>query len=160
MRHLAALCGVDFDKRGSRVIDHFASEASADSSLDHTTILASNAVKSKVILGDYMIKSDPVLYRGIGLSVDESNILAVSVLAGNPSTYSSTEKDIIDYPENAGSDVLLVAALQGRNNARVVVSGSIDMFSNAFLRASKGAGNEIFCFELAKWNFGDRYDHT
>lgn len=148
---------MDFDKKGSQVIDHFAFDVAADSHLDHTAILASNAVKSQVILGDYMSNAQPVLYKGIGLSVDEANILAVTVLSGNPSTYSATSKDIVDYPENAGSDVILVAALQGRNNARVVVTGSIDMFSNNFLKANKGTGNEVFCTELARWNFGDRY---
>lgn len=32
--------------------------------------------------------------------------------------------------------MLLVAALQARNNARVVVSGSLEFFSDAFIMAS------------------------
>lgn len=36
----------------------------------------------------------------------------------------------------AGQNMLLVAALQARNNARVVVSGSLEFFSDAFIMAS------------------------
>lgn len=102
----------------------------------------------------------PVLFRGIGHAIDDSNILAVKVLRGNPSTYSAVpSKPVDDYPENTGSDTLLVTALQARNNARVVVSGSLDLFSNSFFRAKQAngefVGNELFCAELSKWAFGE-----
>ena len=35
-----------------------------------------------------------------------------------------------------GQNMLLVAALQARNNARVVVSGSLEFFSDAFITAA------------------------
>lgn len=38
--------------------------------------------------------------------------------------------------DGAGQNMLLVAALQARNNARVVVSGSLEFFSDAFIMAS------------------------
>ena len=41
------------------------------------------------------------------------------------------------YPLAIGNELVLVAGLQARNNARVVVSGSLAMFSDAFL-----AGND------------------
>ena len=37
---------------------------------------------------------------------------------------------------DTGQNMLLVAALQARNNARVVVSGSLEFFSDAFIMAS------------------------
>ena len=40
------------------------------------------------------------------------------------------------YFGHAGQNMLLVAALQARNNARVVVSGSLEFFSDAFIMAS------------------------
>jgi oligosaccharyltransferase complex subunit beta len=162
MRFLAESSGVEFDRRGSVVIDHFAFESSASGS-DHSGVLVSNAIKSGVILGKYAQSqnSAPVLYRGVGHAVDNTNVLAVKVLRGNPSTYSANPaKSIDDYPENAGADTLLVTAVQARNNARIVISGSLDMFSNSFYRtkqAQNGAlvGNEAFCAELSKWAFGE-----
>ena len=102
----------------------------------------------------------PVLFRGVGHAVDDNNVLAVKVLRGNPSTYSAhPSKPIDDYPENSGADTLLVTALQARNNARVVATGSLDMFSNAFFRSKQSSGelvgNELFCRELSKWAFGE-----
>ena len=101
------------------------------------------------------------MYQGIGHATDEKSILTVKVLRGNPSSYSANpSKAIDDYPENAGADTLLVTAVQARNNARVVFSGSTDMFSNAFYKATVGTtgarvGNQAFCEELTKWAFGE-----
>jgi oligosaccharyltransferase complex subunit beta len=132
------------------------------SSLQGVAVLSTTVSPSAPILGDYVASRviAPVLFRGIGHAVDDSNILAMKVLRGNPSTYSAhPSKPIDNYPENTGADTLLVTALQARNNARVVVSGSLDMFSNAFFRAKQASGdlvgNELFCRELSKWAFGE-----
>jgi oligosaccharyltransferase complex subunit beta len=37
---------------------------------------------------------------------------------------------LFQYPHAVGKSTLLVAALQARNNARVVFSGSMDFFSD------------------------------
>lgn len=130
-------------------------------------MLSSNYLKSSPVLGSYSATNQPapVLFRGIGHAVDNNNILAIKALRGNPSTYSANPtKPIDDYPENAGADTLLVTALQARNNARIVIAGSIDMFSNKFFRtkwsgaSSSGSpfvGNELFCGSLSKWVFGE-----
>jgi oligosaccharyltransferase complex subunit beta len=131
-------------------------------------VLSTNYLKSSPVLGSYSaaIQPAPVLFRGIGHAVDDSNILAIKALRGNPSTYSANPaKPIDDYPENAGADTLLVTALQARNNARIVITGSIDMFSNKFFRtkwseasSSSGSpyvGNELFCGSISKWVFGE-----
>ena len=133
------------------------------SSLQSFGVLSSSFLPSHPILGEYAASKSaamPVLFRGIGHAVDDNNVLAVKVLRGNPSTYSAhPSKPIDDYPENSGADTLLVTALQARNNARVVASGSLDMFSNAFFRAKQMSGelvgNELFCRELSKWVFGE-----
>jgi oligosaccharyltransferase complex subunit beta len=129
------------------------------------SLLSSNFLKNTAILGAYASTktSAPVLFRGIGHAVDDSNILAIKVLRGNPSSYSANpSKPIDDHPESAGANTLLVTALQARNNARIVVTGSMDMFSNAFFRTKQSSnseglfvGNELFCKELSKWTFGE-----
>jgi oligosaccharyltransferase complex subunit beta len=46
-------------------------------------------------------------------------------------TYVRThEQPMKEAPIALGSETLLVAALQARNNARIIVTGSLDMFSN------------------------------
>ena len=140
----------------------FAHEFYRMKSLQGVSVLSTNFSPSTSILGAYVTSKSaaPVLFRGIGHAVDDSNILAVKVLRGNPSTYSAhPTKPIDNYPENTGADTLLVTALQARNNARVVVSGSLDMFSNSFFRSKQASGNlvgnELFCGELSKWAFGE-----
>ncbi|KAJ1439658.1 Dolichyl-diphosphooligosaccharide--protein glycosyltransferase subunit WBP1 [Ochromonadaceae sp. CCMP2298] len=157
VRDMVEIFGISLDKKGTEVIDHFETVASMDASLQHTHILARNAIDSPTVLGAYAGtgSSQPVLYHGVGQFVaDSDSILALPVLRGNPSTYSSTpNKAVGDSPESAGAETLLVTAVQGRNNARVVVSGSLDMFSNAYFRAQ--GGNQLFCSELSKWTFGE-----
>ena len=130
-------------------------------------VLSSNHLKTSPLLGAYSASNQPapVLFRGIGHSVDASNILAIKALRGNPSTYSANPvKPIDDNPESSGANTLLVTALQARNNARIVVTGSVDMFSNDFFRTklSKSSnsdapyvGNELFCGSITRWVFGE-----
>ena len=41
-------------------------------------------------------------------------------------------RDLLQFPHAVGKDTLLIAALQARNNARVVFIGSLDFFSDEF----------------------------
>lgn len=127
--------------------------------MQHSAVVSNNAIKSSVVLGAFLdlpVTKQGVLFRGIGHAVDESNILSLRVLRGNPTTYAANPtKPIEDYL--AGGETLLVTAMQARNNARIAFSGSTDMFSNAFFRtqlaSGEAAANEVFCSELTKWVF-------
>jgi oligosaccharyltransferase complex subunit beta len=153
--------GVSLDKKDTEVIDHFEREDSLDTIRQHTTILAKNAIPSPAVLGDFNDKASktPVLFKGIGHKVARDNILAVRILRGNPSTYSYFPNKVIsDGPESAGSETLLVSGVQGRNNARVVIAGSLEMFSNKFFgtvlsSTDSGSGNREFCQAVSKWGF-------
>ena len=71
------------------------------------------------------------------MTADPDNPLVLDVLHGSSSSYSHhPTKDVADYPHAVGTNTLLVAALQARNNARVVFTGSLDMFSDKFFQAS------------------------
>ena len=86
----------------------------------------------------------PILFRGIGIAADASNSLVVPVLSGNPTSYSfNPSKPVDEYPHAVGASTVLVGALQARNNARVVVSGSIDLFSNEFVLRSDTGNKEV-----------------
>eukprot|EP01038_Epipyxis_sp_PR26KG_P013924 gene13924-18673_t len=167
VREFVESFGVNLDKKGTEVIDHFATEKSLDLSIQHVNILSKGYTKSGSVLGSYLTIAEtenlPILFHGVGHTVEDSNILTVKVLTGNPSTYSaSPNKPTIDKLESAGQNTVLVSAIQARNNARVVISGSIDMLTNQFVKAkltSPGytkTGNELFLDELTKWAFAEK----
>eukprot|EP00605_Chrysophyceae_sp_TOSAG23-4_P002076 GSChrysophyteH1.ASY1.ANO1.2297.1 assembled CDS len=158
LRNFAESCGVEFDPEGSAVIDHFNVAPELDKTLQHTALLSSTTVLNTAILptfGSLSGDKKKVAYSGIGHAVEDTNILAAKTLQGNPSTYSADPTTPIrDFPENAGADVLLVSAIQGRNNVRTVFSGSIDMFSNEYFALSD-ASNRAFCADISAWAFGE-----
>ncbi|XP_074313307.1 dolichyl-diphosphooligosaccharide--protein glycosyltransferase 48 kDa subunit-like [Silene latifolia] len=135
IREIATECGVDFDEDpGAMVIDH-TSYALSGSEGDHTLVASDNFVESDIILGSKKIEA-PVLFQGIGHSVNPSNNLVLKVLSASPSAYSSNpSKTLANAPSLTGSSISLVSVVQARNNARVLISGSLKMFSDRFLRS-------------------------
>ena len=79
-------------------------------------------------------KPHSIVYEGIGMAVSNENILAVKILTGEATSYSSLISATVgDAPQSAGTDTLLVTGIQGRNNARITFSGSLFLFSNEAL---------------------------
>nr|XP_027211285.1 dolichyl-diphosphooligosaccharide--protein glycosyltransferase 48 kDa subunit-like [Penaeus vannamei] len=161
IRELVTEVGVEMDEEGAAVIDHLHYDANDDG--QHTLIAAPS---TGLIDSDVMVGSNsqvPLLYRGTGLITDADNPLVLPVLRA-PSTaycYNPTQS-ITDYPHATGQNMLLVAALQARNNARVVVSGSLEFFSDAFIMASvqtpqgkfyERSGNGKVVEALSRWVF-------
>jgi len=161
-REVGVECGVEFDEDKAVVLDHAHYDDKDDS--DHTLVHATSFVKSDVILGSAKIA--PVLFRGVGVAVIDRNPLVTKVLSGSSSSYTyNPDVPVKDNPVAMGHNTVLVAALQARNNARVVIAGSLEMFSDEFFGydvRSKGkvlaarSGNEVFATELAKWVFQER----
>ncbi|KAK4319035.1 hypothetical protein Pmani_010014 [Petrolisthes manimaculis] len=161
IRELVTEVGVEMDEEGAAVIDHLHYDANDDG--QHTLIAApsSGLIESDVMVGPS--EGTPILYRGTGLITDAENPLVLPVLRA-PSTsycYNPTHA-ITDYPHATGQNMLLVAALQARNNARVVVSGSLEFFSDAFIMASvqtpqgsfhERSGNGKVVEALSRWVF-------
>ncbi|KAG0479381.1 hypothetical protein HPP92_010239 [Vanilla planifolia] len=97
---------------------------------------------------------EPCKYFGL-----ERSLFFFSILI-NPRTKLSSP------PSLTGSAISLVSVVQARNNARVLICGSLDLFSNRFLRygvlksgSSKKhdkSGNEQFVTEISKWVFHER----
>lgn len=74
-------------------------------------------------------------------------------MEGNPTSYSYYPDRLIkDAPESMGEKTLLVGGIQGRNNARVVISGSLALFSNVYF-SQTGFENKKFAEEVSKWVF-------
>lgn len=101
-------------------------------------------------------KFDPILFRGTSFSLKASVVdagLLFPILRARSSSFPQPR-------------AVLVAGLQARNNARVVVSGSLALFSdklfNSRVASSTGdvkadrSGNEKFVTELSKWALKER----
>lgn len=165
-REIATECGVDFDEdSNSMVIDH-SSYAVSQSEGGHTLIASDAFIESDVLLGSKKIEA-PVLFQGIGHSLNPANSLVLKVLSASPSAYSTNPGTKLSSPPPlTGSAISLVSVVQARNNARVLISGSLSMFSDRFFRSEvqkagssvkhSKSGNEQFLTELSKWVFHER----
>ena len=163
IRELATEVGFEVDEDGASVIDHLNYDVNDEG--QHTLIVAdsANLLDAPVIVGDKQ-KVGPVLYRGTGIISDQNNPLILDILMASSTAYSyNPNKKITDYPHAVGRNTLLVTGIQARNNARVLFTGSLDMFSDAFFKATvkkagadgkaQASGNEALVTSLAKWVF-------
>lgn len=165
IRELASECGFEIDEENAAVIDHLNYDELLDTG-DHTTIVASpkNLIDSEIIVGGKNIK--PLLYRGTGILADRENPLVLPLLTADSTAYSYVpENPIKEYPHAVGKGTILIAALQARNNARVVFSGSLFFFSDEAILAQVKKINENTVHEqsgninvvnaISKWVFGE-----
>lgn len=159
LRELASECGFEVDEEGAYVIDHLNYDTTDNG--QHTTIVvpSENLIDSPVIVGR---KGNPLLFRGTGLLADPENPLVLPLLSADSSAYSYLpEAPIKEYPHAVGKNTVLIAALQARNNARVVFSGSIDFFSDEFFTSSVNSakiksltsGNKEVATAISQWVF-------
>eukprot|EP01088_Endostelium_zonatum_P017631 TRINITY_DN529_c0_g1_i1.p1 TRINITY_DN529_c0_g1~~TRINITY_DN529_c0_g1_i1.p1 ORF type:complete len:440 (+),score=86.08 TRINITY_DN529_c0_g1_i1:56-1375(+) len=162
-REIATECGVEFGAEKNLVIDHHNFDSS-DFDGDHTLIIADNVVKS-VVTGS---PSGPVLYRGIDQHLEENDLLTPVLLASQYAYGASPDDAVSEARSNSGARPVLISALQARNNARVLFSGSLDVFSDRFLSskvsrsssasgsASPQSGNEQLARDLLAWTLKER----
>jgi len=147
-RQLANNFGVEFDQIGSKVYDYVTSVDDFDGSLFGTT----NQIPQDVIApqGDA-----PILFRGIAQThTIYENFQLWPILRGTEWTHSRRSEAGQEFVTSTGPATILVSAAQGRNNARIILSGSLDLFSNELFVKSKGA-NRKYAQHLVKWNFGE-----
>ncbi|CAI0473544.1 unnamed protein product, partial [Linum tenue] len=166
IKSVATECGVDFDEDPSAMVIDHQGYAVSDVDGDHTLIAADELIRSDVILGKTKIEA-PVLFKGIAHSLNAANTLALKVLSGSPSAYSANPSAKLSSPPSlTGSAISLVSVVQARNNARIMISGSLDLFSNRYMKSSvqkagspskyEKSGNEQFVTEVSKWLFHER----
>jgi len=160
-RDLASECNIEFDQSGTVVIDHLHFDLDLDDGT-HSFLAVDRFVQSPVMIGKNT--TEPILFHGIGQDIEEDSALLVPVLYGFSSTYSSSESESVKDLHVAGRKTSLVTALQARNNARVIFSGSLDLFSDRFFVAhvhrqdgkKLQSGNEQFTTNLVAWAFHER----
>jgi len=153
VREIASECGAEFDVEGSYVIDHFNYHKE---SVDHTTIVinSSNILDTPINTGSKALKDrKPIIFEGIGHTI-QYNGLNIGVLKGFGTTYSANLRKSPEEFHSIGEKTILVSVLQARNNARVLISGSLSLFANRYF--TKKTDNEYFADELSKWVFKER----
>lgn len=115
-----------------------------------TTIVTSQLAKVHPFLTD-SLPNGKIAYRGTAFKlVNFINHQLFALARGEPTTYSRSE--VTKRTERVGSDIALVASVQGLNNARAVFSGSLDLFSDEFF-ALQNMDNEVFVDNLIRWCF-------
>ncbi|KAK1157236.1 dolichyl-diphosphooligosaccharide--protein glycosyltransferase 48 kDa subunit [Acipenser oxyrinchus oxyrinchus] len=163
LRELGSECGIEFDEEKTAVIDHHNYDISDPG--EHTLIVADpeSLMKTPTITGPATGK--PILFKGVGMVADPDNPLVLDILTGSSTAYSYfPDRPITQYPHAVGKNNLLIAGLQARNNARVIFSGSLDFFSDAFFssavqKATPGSerhaqnGNLELAVALSRWVF-------
>jgi oligosaccharyltransferase complex subunit beta len=121
VRDLLREFDIELDTRNHRVFD----DSSYDEGLDagaFDTLVTENIVSPKPIVGQV---NAPVLFRGVGHQVGSIPLLN-RVLASERNAFSG---EVGDSSRDKGA-IDLVSSMQARNNARVSVAGSLDLFSN------------------------------
>lgn len=168
VRELALECGVEFGDDNTFVIDHLHYDAADEG--DHTLVVLGeeNVAKASIITGQV---TGPIVFRGTGLALEAGNSLLHPILSAHTTSYVYAPNTVVkDDPALKGRTVALVAALQARNNARVLVSGSLAFFSDQFFgkvvqevtfgadsaNTEAASGNAALAVNLASWTFGDR----
>lgn len=161
LRDFALEIGVEPDERDTLVIDHLNYDVNDDGAHSRLVVDSKNLINAPLIVGQ---ASSPILYEGLGMIADPDNPLVLEILTGYSTSYSyNPTEPISDYPHAVGTSTLLVAGLQARNNARVIFSGSLSLFSNEFfassvqkvLPGSKSSqnGNRQLASAISQWVF-------
>jgi len=159
LREIASEVGFEADEEGTAVIDHLNYDNKDDGK--HTLVIADpkNLIKSDKITGGV---TAPLLYRGVGLLVDQENPLVLEILTGSSTSYShNPDVPVKEFPHAVGKQTVLIAGLQARNNARVVFAGSFEFFSDEFFNAQVepvtggkvDSGNKDLALALSNWCF-------
>lgn len=170
-RRLAAEVGVSLHKAGSAVIDHhnfdaLDADAGAGGAGNHTVVRTDGFVAPRAILP---LSAPPVVFCGAAMSIASGADSAGPILVGSPTAYSATPgRRLKKRPKRMGAELVLAAYVQARNNARVVVLGSLFALSDiAFSAAARGSAcpandncgetsNEAFAASVSQWAFQER----
>lgn len=151
MRDLSSSLGIDVAPGKAVVIDHFHHDANI--AADHTAIVTSSLGKLPAVFGSNSYHS--VLFKGVGLSVSRQTEVAFHAITAERTGYAGIPGEPV--PEGgvlAGQALGLVSLVQGRNNARAAVIGSVEMFSNKFLAANQD--NAGATLDIVLWTFQQR----
>jgi oligosaccharyltransferase complex subunit beta len=162
-RELARELDIDLPPRDFLAIDHFNYDT-LSASEKHDVILVQRPAQSKTTQNYFSGKEGEVIaFRGAGHALGNRPLL-FPVLTAARTAYTYDTKEDFAYAEDpwsAGTQMHYVSAMQARNNARIVISGSTEMFSDEFfdmqVQAPNGeaakTANQAFAKEITQWTF-------
>lgn len=128
-RDFAREFDLDFDDRGTAVFDFFS--PSVAGSKTSGIAIPPAPLSEHVVISPAVRNGPSIAYNGIGHRRG-ANPLIVNVLDAPPTAISS-ESGRAQEAEAfvSGAEIGLVSAFQTRKNARVVFSGSVDLFADS-----------------------------
>lgn len=142
-RKLFYAFGIELEESGTVLKDHFSNHGSV------RTISTLNYEPISPFFSQNTCKK-PLLYEGIGLNlVNYENYQLYNLIKAEPTTFSKNE--ITKVAVRAGTSITLTAGVQGLNNARAILSGSLYFFSNEALE-NREFGNRQVVEDLIDWN--------
>ena len=162
LRKFVTEFGVDFDDYDSQVKDSLYLHNYKESlNPDLLNMKSNEIIVTKNTINIPVVSKLPknfILYEGIGMDIDSHNQYVFPILKADENSYSINTQTGRFYGN--GEKIKLVNAYQGRNNRRVVISGSTALCSNKFyfLSAADGSDarhspNAMFCQDFVNWNF-------
>ncbi|KAL0640515.1 oligosaccharyl transferase glycoprotein complex, beta subunit [Maublancomyces gigas] len=165
-REFARELEISLPPRDFSLVDHFNYDTlSAPSKHDVVLVPRPKASSStQNYFSDSDSKSDVIAFRGVGHTLGNGPLLNPILTAGRTSYAYDTKEDATyaEDPWSVGSQLHLVSALQARNNARITVSGSAEIFSDEFFGMKVKAqgsnkkvevANRVFAKEVTGWTF-------
>eukprot|EP00945_MAST-04E_sp_MAST-4E-sp1_P000966 g966.t1 len=173
-REFVAHCGFSLYKEGEAVVDDFTYDAK--DSGDHTLFHTDQVVSNGMLLGGgskSLFQEEPLLFKGVGVKLNNKKgagkqVLRFGIARAKRTAYNAEPSAAAKTmpSQQGGKGIVLVSGVQARNNARVIVSGSIDMFKNSLMNqnvalgmgnkeVSAHSGNRKFADGITKWNFGE-----
>ena len=139
LRDFARELDIDLPPRDTLYADHFSYHP--DSTKNHTLVVvdADNfpSLPHVGAIFSSAAREGRIVYRGAAHGLGTAPLL-LPFLKGKKTGYTFDGKEDLDAVEDpyvAGSQAFLVSGFQARNNARVVVTSSLDMFSNEYPRS-------------------------
>lgn len=151
-RELARELDIELPPRDFLAVDHLNYHPVLGAE-KHDVLMVSRPARSAATQNYFSGEGD-VAFRGAGHTLGNRPLL-FPVLRASRSAYTYDTKEDFSFAQDpwaAGNQMGLVSALQTRGNARVVVAGSADMFSDEFF-AIEGAVNREFSRDLTQWVF-------
>lgn len=128
---------IDLPPRDSYLADHFSYHP--DSTRNHTLLILESSNFPPLPHIPAMLSSQTreskIVYRGAAHGLGQGGLL-LPIVRGTETSYVFDGKEDLDSVEDpyvAGKQGFLVSGFQARNNARVIVTSSLDMFSDEYL---------------------------
>ena len=136
LRDFARELDIDLPPRDSYLADHFSHHP--DSTRNHTLLVLDSVNFPPLSHVDAILspqtRESKIVYRGAAHGLGQGELL-LPLVRGRGTSYVFDGKEDLDSVEDpyvVGQQSFLVSGFQARNNARVVVTSSLDMFSDEY----------------------------